>query len=113
MAKKQISIEKQYQILRSIQLIGVMAQMIDVEFQKHIIDTKHRSPIINNHARKIKQSTDAIIGLLKQSGFTPKDSEKFNYEYVLNMYEVFEHFTMMDYEQLEEYIVGLRKLLKQ
>lgn len=111
--KQQLSIHKQFELLRSVQLIGVMAQMIDVEFQKHFIDTKHRNPIINNHAKRIKESSEAIGRLLKQSGFAPKDGDKFNYEYVLNMYEVFEHFTTMDYEQLEEYLTGLRKLLKQ
>lgn len=107
--KKRLSEQKQFDIVRSIQMIGVMAKMIDVEFHQHIVDTKFRNPIINNHARKIKESTEQIIKLLTQSGALLKDQEKFDYEYVLNLYKIFEHVTQMSYEQISEQVKRLEE----
>ncbi len=113
MAKTKLTPQKQFELLRSVQLIGVMAQMIQVEFQNHFVDTKHRNPIINNHAKRIKESSETIMRYLKQSGFEIKDKEEFNYDYVLNMYEIFAHFTQMSPEQLKEYNHGLQQIIKE
>ena len=100
--------QKQYDILRSVQLIGVMAQMIEIEFSKHMVDNKFRNPIINNHSRRIKESAEQIRKLLMK----PLDNEFFTYEYATNMYEIFETLATFEAEKIIEYNEGLKKIME-
>ena len=100
--------QKQYEILRSVQLIGTLSKMIEIEFSKHLVDNKFRNPIINNHARRIKESTEQIQKMLMK----PLDNEFFTYEYATNMYEIFEVLATFEADKIIEYNEGLKKMIE-
>lgn len=105
--------QKQYDILRSVQLIGVMAQMIEIEFHSHLVEANFRNPMMEVHAKEIKLRCQQILNDLVESGVNIKCNDTFTEEYATNMYEIFETLATFEAEKIIEYNEGLKKITQQ
>lgn len=96
---------RQKALLTSVQVIGLLAECIQVQFQSALVDSKFKNPAINLHAKKIKDSSEAIK-LHLSSIATLSGRDEFTYEYAVHMTALIELFLHHTPEQLEE-LVGL------
>lgn len=102
MKKRTIETLPPSQLLRlteTVQMIGLCASLIQVAFQDQLVDSRFLNSALNNHARLIKQSSEAIQRHLA-SVSTIKDREFFNYEYCAEFFELVKTFIGHDIDQL-------------
>lgn len=110
-----LSLEKQADLLKSIHILGILSRCMEIEFANDMVDTKFKSPNINNHNRKIKESLTAIKSTIN-SGLQPfkvKSQEYMEYDYAVQMYRVIDHFTDMGLDVITEFMDEVDKLKKQ
>ena len=107
-----LSLEKQSELLKSVHHIGVFARLIQIEFENDLVDSKFKQPIINQHAKRIKESAEQIKKALNSPNnpFYVKSQEYMDYEYTLQLYRVFDFFTDMGLEKITEFADGMYKL---
>lgn len=110
--KQQLSEQKITRILKSTQIIEVLAECIKIEHMNDLIDTKFRQPAINSHAKKIKESSQAIQTHLS---FLVKNKDKgfFADEYALEIHRVLSHFIGLEITQIREFMDSLDSLIEQ
>lgn len=109
MAKRQLTVQEQYPILKSVQIMGVLAHLIQIEYQTRICDLKFKQPSVNNHARKIKESTEQIQKDLAFQ-FKLKDREQMAYEHSVELWRVFDHFCKLTTEEVRDFMDGVDEL---
>lgn len=109
MLKKTISHESQAEILKSVHIIGVLADVMTIEYSKRIIDTRFKLPTSNQHAKRIKESTEAIKRDT-QYQFKVKDREFMQYEYAIEVWRLLDYFSEMGIDKIREFNDGLEKI---
>lgn len=92
-------------LLTSVQVIGLLAECIQVQFQNSLVDSKFKNPAINQHSKRIKESSEAIKLHLSSIATLP-NRDQFTYDYAVHMTALIELFLHHTPEQLEE-LVGL------
>lgn len=107
--KKQLTEQRAYNILQSVQIMQVLAECVSIEFQSELVDTNLKNPAINQHASRIKESATAIkthlSGLVKS-----KDKEYFSNEYAVEMHRVLKYFIGLDIAQVREFMDGVEEM---
>lgn len=93
--------EKEKRVLEYVQFIALCAEMIKIEWQQEFIDLRFKSPVINNHARRIIESANQISKSLSSISENT-DREEFTYGTSLEVYRLFKHFTAYPVEKLSE-----------
>lgn len=94
---------RQQALLTSVQVIGLLAECIQVQFQNSLIDSRFKNPAINLHAKKIKDSSEAIkLHLSSISTLGRRDD--FTYDYASHMSALIELFLHHDSDQLAELV---------
>lgn len=91
--------EKKARILTSVQLINLCAEIIAIEYQNDLVDSRFKQPAINNHSRRIKEGAQAIKTHLTSLA-TNKDKDFFNYDYSVEMHRLITQVLQMPAEQL-------------
>lgn len=107
-----LSIEKQADLLKSVHIIGVCARLIQIEFANDLVDTKFKQPLVNQHAKRIAESSQQIKSALNSPHmpFKVKSQEYMDYDYALQMHRIISYFTDMGLEKITEFADGLDKL---
>lgn len=93
--------EKEKRVLEYIQFVAVCAEMIKVEWQQELIDIRFKSPVINNHARRIIESAEQITKSLSSISFNT-DREEFLYNSTLQCHRLLKHFMAYPVEKIDE-----------
>ena len=89
------------EILRHVQTLTVMADVMQIEIQQRMIDHKFKSPSINNHVRRIKESLERVkIELTFLAN--PIDRDHLQYAHATEIYRLFKYFATMSTDQLSE-----------
>lgn len=109
MAKRQLTPQEQYPILKSVQIIGVLSHLIQIEYQSRLVDVRFKQPAVNNNARKIKEAAEQIQKDLAFQ-FKLKDREQMQYEHSIELWRVFDHFAELTTEQIREFMDGVDKV---
>ena len=104
-----ITTEKASRIIKSMQIIAVLAECISIEFQSDLVDTKFKNPAVNNHSKRIRESAEAIK-LHLSSVVKNKDRDFFGYEYAAEMHRLVTHFSGMDIKQIADFMDGIEEL---
>ena len=89
------------EILRHVQTLTVMADVMTIEIQQRMIDNKFKSPIVNNHVRRIKESLSQIKLHLTTIA-KPIDRDLMQYAHATEVYRVFKYFGTCSTQQLSE-----------
>lgn len=98
-----MSPERLYPILKSVHMIGVLAEMIKVEHCNRVIDTKFKQPSTNNHASRIVESANQIQKDLTFQ-FKCMDREELTYEHALQLHRLLDHFIDLGIERTTEFM---------
>lgn len=101
--KRPMTDEQCEPILKSVHMIGVLAEVIKVEHRDRIFDTRFKSPNMNNHANKIIQSCDQLQKDLAFQ-FKLKDRERMQYQEALQLWRIIDHFVDCGAERMEEFM---------
>lgn len=107
--KNHITEEAVANLLEHVQLIGLSAEIIKIEYQSRLVDTRFKNPNINNHAKRIKESANMIQTHLASLTYN-KDREFFEYEYCVQLHRVLKHFMQLRIDQLETFMEGIEKM---
>lgn len=106
------TLERKVNLLENVQFIGLMASLIQVEFQSNLVDSKFKNPAVNQHAKRIKESSHAIEVHLS-SIVNLKDRESFAYSVSTEMIELIKHFLNYPPEKIREFMDRIRELNNQ
>lgn len=109
--REPFTLERKVRLLESLQLIGTLSEMIKIEFQSDLTDSKFRNPAINNHAGQILRSAEAISKHLA-SVANLKDREAFTYEYGAEIIQTVKHFSHYPTDKLRAFNEGIAELEK-
>jgi len=96
-------------LLESVHMIGILNEVVQIEYQCLLVDHKFKMPALNNHAKKIKDSSNAIKTSLN-TNFNNKDPESMTYTYAIQMHRLIAYFMAMDIERVEEFMDGVEDL---
>ena len=100
--------QKKARIFQSVQLIAVMAELIGIEYQIDLTDSKI-NPAINNHSRRIKESSEAIKTHLS-SIVNNKQRDFISNEYSVEMHRVMSYFICMPIENIRDIMDKIEKV---
>lgn len=103
-----LSEEKHRQILHHVQTITSLAQLITIEYQNSLVDTRFKIPIVNNKARRIISDAKDIIKAFNNI-VKAKDEDFLEYDHAIQMHRVFKYFSVMDVKQVEQFMDLLEK----
>lgn len=112
MGKRQMTPEEVFPILRSVNLIGVMTAVIQVEIQNKIVDIKFKNPNTSNQVSKIRSAADQIRKDLAYQ-FKVKDLDSLNNDHALAMWRIFDHFTELSTQQINDFMDGVDQFKKE
>lgn len=91
--------EKEKRILRHVQTMSVLVTALEIEYQTDLVDHKFKSPHLNNHIRRIKESIQQI-----RTGLSFKykviDRDLMENEHGATVHRLFAYFSTMDTAQL-------------
>lgn len=107
--KRPLTVEQAYQILESTHIISVLAEMIKVEHQIKIFDTKFKLPNTNNLANRIIEAANQIQRNTAIQ-FKLKDREKLTYNDAVQLHRLLTHFIEIGIERTEEFMDGVDAL---
>lgn len=94
--------EKTKEILRSVQAINTLADLIIIEYYHELADKPFKLPVLNQKAKRIKQDAEDIKNQLNTlANVTDKEeTELHGYQ----MWRLVKLFATMDIRQLEAYL---------
>lgn len=100
--------EKTKAILRSVQAINTMADLVLIEYQNYLADKPFKLPILNQKAKRIKEDA---LGIKKELNRLAKvkDAEETE-DHALQMTRLVKFFSTMRVQQLEEYMDKLEMI---
>jgi hypothetical protein len=107
--KQTVTPQKAQDIFSNAQAISVYAELIDIEYNKNLVDYKFNDPALNNHKRRLKEATEAYqkyAGQFIQS----KDVEYFKYEHCTALSEIIQYFLFMPIEGINEALERINEL---
>lgn len=107
--RNKISEEAILNLLEHVQFIGTAAEMIKIEHMSRLVDHRFKNPVLNNHAKKIKESAAMIQTHLSSLTYN-KDREFFEYDYAVQLHRVLKHFIGLSVQQVEEFMDSVEKL---
>lgn len=91
-------------ILKTIQLISLLAEIAKIEIQHDLTDTKFKNNrSLNNHVRNLKQAANSIQTEMSAFGKL-KDREEFSYNYAIEMHRLISYFSMLTSEQIGQFM---------
>lgn len=93
--------EKEKAVLDYVQFVAFCAEMIKIEFQMDMCDIRFKNPTINNHAKRIIESAEAISRSLTSIS-TQSDRESFTYNDSLEFHRIIKHFSMYPSSKIGE-----------
>ncbi len=91
--------EKKARILTSVQLINLCAELIGIEYQNDLVDSRFKQPAVNNHSKRIREGAQAIKTHLASIA-TNKDKEFFSYDYSIEMHRLITQVLQMPVEEI-------------
>lgn len=94
--------EKIKDILRSIQTINTLADLIIIEYHHDLADKPFKLPVLNQKAKRIKQDAEDIKKQLNTLAKIKDLEESENHGY--QMYRLIKMFSTMDINQLEGFL---------
>lgn len=109
MKKQTMTPERLYPILKSTHMIGVLAEIIKVEHQSALVDTRFKNPNLNNHAKRILDSANQIQ-LDLRAKFDCMKREELTYEHALQLHRLLDHFIDIGIERTTDFMDGLDKM---
>lgn len=95
--------EKKYRLLKSVHMIGVLAEIIKVEYTCDLVDTRFKQPSTNNHAKRILESTNQIQKDLAFQ-FKCMSRDELTYEHALQLHRLLDHFIDLGIERTTEFM---------
>ena len=95
--------ERIYPILKSVHTIGVLAEMIGIEYQNHAVSIKFKQPSTNQHASRIRESANQITKDLAFQ-FKVTDRDTLTYEHALQLHRLVSHFIDLGIERTTEFM---------
>lgn len=102
--------KKVIDFMRSVQFILASIGTIEVEWQMYMVDYKFKSPNMNNHLKRMRESMREVKRHF--ANFVQvKDQDEFSYEYTVQLHRVMALFSGLHTDQLSEYADGLEELL--
>lgn len=107
--KLQLTPKKAQAIFQSMQNTAILAQLISTEYQNQLVDTRFKNPAVNHHAKRIRESAEAIQ-LHLSSLIDTKDKEFFQYDYCTELYTLFSYFTTMPLETIQDTLKQIEEL---
>lgn len=110
--KQPLTPKKAQALFLSMQTTAILAELISIEYHNVLIDTKFKNPAINQHAKRIKESSEAIR-LHLAALLDTKDREFFAYDYCVELSVLFKFFTTMPLEQIQDTIKQIEELNKE
>lgn len=96
-------------LLTHAQFIGVCAELIQIEHRNRLIDTRFSNPAINQHAKRVKESSQMIQTHLS-SLTVVKGREFFSDEYCVQLHQALKHFIGLSVEQLTEFVDTIQEI---
>ena len=109
--KREMAFGEQFQILRSLHIIGVLAKVIQVEHSSRIFHIDFKTPQVMLQSQQIVNSADEIGNEVKKS-FVVKNEEKMDYDYVLQMHRIIDYWSDKGANALKAEANRLDKLKK-
>ena len=109
--KQPITQDRSHRILKSAQTIGVALEVISIEMQMDLTDTRFKNPTTNNHLRMMKQSLQGIRSHLNTIVYA-KDKEELEYDFGIEMHRLFTHFVGYNTQHLKDFNDRIEKLEK-
>lgn len=106
--KEPFTLERKVNLLKSVQMIGLLTTMIQHEYDIALVDSKFLNPNINNHSRKIRESAQAIHTSIAEVAFI-KDPRFFNEEYATEIDELLTNFVDHSIEDLRALNAAIKK----
>lgn len=95
-------------ILRSVQAIHTMADLVLIEYQQILADKPFKLPVLNQKAKRIKQDAEDIKKQLNTISRVKNEEETELHS--LAMWRLVHFFSTMDLRQLEGYLDRLEEL---
>lgn len=109
--KQPVTEKRALRILQSAQIIGVALEVISIEMQMDLTDSRFKNPTANNHLRLVKQSLKGIKSHLDSIVYA-KDKEELEYDFGIEMHRLFTHFAGYDTQHLKDFNDRIEKLEK-
>ncbi|HEY4326136.1 MAG TPA: hypothetical protein VGN20_19255 [Mucilaginibacter sp.] len=102
--KLELSEKKRQDVVNSIKIIGVLAEMIKVEHQSELVDSTFKNAIVNQKAKRIKEDA---IGIIRDLSTNQRVNIRFlddNYieDYACELHRVFTFFVGLPLDQVKE-----------
>lgn len=107
--KLQMTDKKRADIIKSVQVMGVLADMIVIEYQNDLIDTTFKNAIVNQKAKRIRADAKAIkVDLSSNQRVNIRfNDENFIEDYACNLHRVLTFFIGLPSEQISEVMDNL------
>lgn len=109
--KQPLTQQRAERILKSAQIIGAALEVISIEMQMDLTDTRFKNPTSNNHLRLIKQSLNGIKSHLNTIVYA-KDKEELEYDFGIEIHRLLTHFAGYETEKLRDFNDRIEKLDK-
>lgn len=90
-------------------MIGTLAELIRVEYQIELVDTRFKLPEINNHAKQILRSVKAIKEHLGAISYC-KDREDMEDNFAAEMHVLVKYFSKYPTDKIREFNEGICKI---
>ena len=103
MIRTPVQEERIYPILKSVHTIGVLAEMIGIEYQNDMVDTKFKQPTTNQHAGRIRESVKQI-GKDLAFQFKVQDRNALSYDHAIELHRLVSHFIDLGVERTKEFM---------
>lgn len=110
--KRTVTPEKAENIFASLQSVAVLVELISIELRNDLHDHRLNNANLNNHVKRIKESTAYIKASLKPM-IDAKDREYFEFEHCAALSSLFNYFTTMPMEAIEDTLNHIEELKKQ
>lgn len=107
--KRTVTPEKAQRVFYSTQKQAIIIELLKIEQRQFLYDHKFNDPIMNNHRKRIQESTEFIQREIEKQ-IQGKDLEYFQFSHCPALYSVLEFFMFMDIEGLEDTLKQIEEL---
>lgn len=100
--------EKTKAVLKSVQTINFLADLILIEYQQELVEKPYSLPVLNMKAKRIKQDATDIKKELSRIArvLHPEETE----EHMFEMWRVMNYFSLMSVVQLKDFMDRIEAL---
>lgn len=101
--KRPIALDEQFKILKSTHIIGVLAEVIQLEHQYRVFHIDFKTPNVMFSANQISQCAKEIDKEIHKS-FVVKDQESVTYDYVTQFHRLVDYYGDMTADQIKDHM---------